>query len=370
MHTAGLYIHIPFCQSKCAYCDFASFAGREIDMPAYADAVVAELKTRAGQTPREIATLYIGGGTPSLLPPALMDKILRAARDCFPFSPNAECTCECNPGTLTPSFLSMLRENGVNRLSFGAQAAQPGLLRMLSRIHTWTDVERSAALARDAGFANINLDLMLGLPGQTARDVSETLQRALALSPTHLSCYGLIVEEGTPLQRQVAQGVWTLPDEEIERAEYELCRRVLAAHGFEQYEISNFALPGFACRHNCDCWRRREYIGVGSAACGFVENTRYQNPRGLTAYLRGDAAESADVSPEEARFESVMLGLRMTAGVSDAEFTRMHGMTLRQAFGAKLDGPIRDGLLIWRGDALCLTRRGMDLQNRVLVELL
>ena len=173
------------------------------------------------------------------------------------------------------------------RLSFGAQASQPHLLNMLGRIHTWNDVISSVHLAREIGFENINLDLMLGLPGQTPEDVRQTLQQALALQPTHLSCYGLIVEEGTKMHRQVQQGLWQLPDEETERAEYALCQDALQANGFEQYEISNFAKPGYRCRHNWDCWQRVPYIGIGSAACGFMGNIRYQNPPALSDYLKG-----------------------------------------------------------------------------------
>ena len=216
----GLYVHIPFCARKCAYCDFASFEGLEREMPRYVRRLQAEMEQRS-QTDREIATLYIGGGTPSLLPPRYMEQVLSALRRHFRFAPDAECSCECNPGTVTEEFLYVLKSGGVNRLSFGAQASQQRLLQMLGRIHTWEQVVSSVALARKAGFDNINLDLMLGLPTQTIGDVKETLTQALALSPRHLSCYGLIVENGTRMKRQIDGGVWTLPDEEVERDMYE-----------------------------------------------------------------------------------------------------------------------------------------------------
>lgn len=365
----GLYLHIPFCVRKCAYCDFASYAGREGDMAAYVEALIAEMRRRARPEYR-VVTLYIGGGTPSLLPPRMMERVLRAAREIFVFSPDAECTCECNPGTVTKAFLSVLRAGGINRLSLGAQASQPRLLSLLGRIHTWDDVVQSVALAREAGFANLNLDLMLGLPSQTEAEAADTLRSALALSPTHLSCYGLIVEEGTPLKTRVDRGEWTLPSEEAERAMYDGCRETLGRYGYAQYEISNFARPGYACRHNVDCWRRKEYVGVGSAACGFLGDMRYQNPPGLDDYLNGKEEEVTLISPADARFESVMLGLRMTEGVSEADFLRMHGVSLRESFGAKLQKPLREGLVVWEQGRLRLTRRGMDVQNRVLVELL
>ena len=365
----GLYIHIPFCVRKCAYCDFASYAGREEEMVPYTERLIAEMRRRARPDYR-VATLYIGGGTPSLLPPRLMAGVLQAARESFSFLPGAECTCECNPGTISEEFLCVLRAGGINRLSLGAQASQPRLLSLLGRIHTWEDVVRGAALARRASFENLNLDLMLGLPTQTPEDAAGALEAALALSPTHLSCYGLIVEEGTPLKARVDQGEWTLPSEEAERAMYDGCREALARRGYAQYEISNFALPGFACRHNMDCWRRKEYVGVGSAACGFLGDIRYQNPPGLSDYLNGKAPEITRISPADARFESVMLGLRMTEGVSEAEFQRMHGLSLQEAFGPRLQKPLREGLVSWEKGRLRLTRRGMDMQNRVLVELL
>lgn len=365
----GLYVHIPFCVKKCAYCDFASFAGREQEESAYVDALLREAKERS-RIDASVATLYIGGGTPSLLPSALMGQLLTGVRNAFDFLPDAECSCECNPGTVTPVFLDTLRRNGINRLSFGAQAAQPRLLSLLGRIHTWTQVEESAGMAWQAGFDNINLDLMLGLPTQTLSDVRETLEKALALEPKHLSCYGLIVEEGTKMRRMVESGAWLLPDEDTERDMYELCRETLAQHGFEQYEISNFARPGFACRHNVDCWKRKEYIGLGSAACGFLGNVRYQNPPDLTDYLNGKPAEETVISPEEARFESMMLGLRMTQGVSDAAFMKMHGISINDVFGKQLEKPIRLGLVEWQNGFLRLTRKGMDVQNSVLVELL
>ena len=365
----GLYVHVPFCARKCVYCDFASFAGRERDEDAYVDAVLREAERRSGAE-AVVSTLFIGGGTPSLLPPALMDRLLSGLRQCFSFLPDAECSCECNPGTVREDFLSVLRKHGVNRLSFGAQAAQPRLLSLLGRIHSWEQVRESVDMARRMGFENINLDLMLGLPTQTLKDVEETLDAALALSPTHLSCYGLIVEEGTELCRRVESGDWTLPNEDMEREMYERCRKTLFRRGFEQYEISNFSLPGFSCRHNTDCWKRKEYIGLGSSACGFLDNTRYQNPPLLSDYLAGKPAEETVISAEEARFESMMLGLRMMEGVSDRAFFAAHGVTIREAYGERLDLPLRRGLIFWKGDRLCLTRKGMDVQNSVLVDLL
>ncbi len=367
----GLYVHVPFCASKCAYCDFASYAGREADIPRYVDAVVRGITRRGAETGHPRAdTIFLGGGTPSLLDEFQATRILDALVEAFSIAEGAEITCECNPGTLTTPFAQALRKAGVNRLSLGAQATQTRLLRLLGRVHDWEHVIASVEIAREAGFDNINLDLMFGLPSQTVLDLRETLAAALALSPTHLSCYGLIVEDGTPLCRDITLGNLALPDEDIERHMYELARQTLAEHGFHQYEISNFAHEGYACRHNINCWTRVPYLGFGSAAHSFFEECRTMNPAQLDAYLAGEEPQTEHISKEEARFESLMLGLRMTRGVKDEDFTRMHGMSIREAFGEKLDKPISGGLLEWHEDALRLTRLGMDLQNSVLVDLM
>jgi len=367
----GLYVHVPFCVSKCAYCDFASYAGREADVPRYVDAVVREITRRGAETGHPKAdTIFLGGGTPSLLDEFQVTRILDALFKAFPMEQDAEITCECNPGTLTTPFALALRKAGVNRLSLGAQATQTHLLHLIGRIHHWEEVIASVEIAHEAGFDNINLDLMFGLPSQTAADLQETLEAAIALSPTHLSCYGLIVEEGTPICRDITVGKLALPDEEVERDMYELARQTLAEHGFHQYEISNFACEGYACRHNVGCWTRVPYLGFGCAAHSFFEQCRTMNPSRLEAYLAGEEPKIEQISKEESRFESMMLGLRMTRGVKDEDFTRMHGMSIREAFGAKLDKPIGGGLLQWHEGALRLTRLGMDLQNSVLVDLM
>ncbi len=239
------------------------------------------------------------------------------------------------------------RQAGVNRLSMGAQASQASLLRLLGRIHDWERVVAAVEIARQAGFGNFNLDLMFGLPSQTVSDVRETLTAAIALSPTHLSCYGLIVEEGTPICRDIAVGTLALPDVDVDRDMYELVRQTLAEHDFHQYEISNFARPGYACRHNVGCWTRVPYLGFGCAAHSFFQECRTMNPSKLDAYLAGEEPKTERISKEEARFESMMLGLRMTRGVENDDFTRMHGMGIREAFAEKLDKPTAQGC--WNG---------------------
>ena len=370
-HGRGLYLHVPFCKSKCAYCDFPSFAGCEKEMPRVIDRMCAELFDCRDAFPDTLVeTMYIGGGTPSLLPPKLMDHLLKTARDAFPFAPKAEISCEMNPGTVTPEFLSVCVENGVNRVSLGAQSSLDHLLSSIGRIHTFRQVRETADLLRSFGLTNFNLDMMLGLPGQRIEDVQRTLDDFLALSPTHLSCYALIVEEGTLMEKKVDTGEWTLPDEDTERDMYELARETLEKNGYRQYEISNFAKDGFVCRHNRDCWLRHEYLGVGAAACGFIGNVRTRNPGTIPGYLRGDPQEQTVLTEEDARFESVMLGLRLTEGLSESVFQKAHGMGFREAFGEKLDTPLNDGRLLFENGVLRLTRYGMDVMNSVLVELM
>ena len=370
-HGRGLYLHIPFCKSKCAYCDFPSFAGCEKEMPRVTDRMCAELFDCRNAFPGTvIETMYIGGGTPSLLPPPLMDHLLKTAREAFPFAPDAEISCEMNPGTITEAFLETCVQNGVNRVSLGAQSSDDRLLKAIGRIHTFSQVREAVCLLRSFGLTNFNLDMMLGLPGQTMNDVRRTLDDFLALSPAHLSCYALIVEEGTVMEQKVESGEWVLPDEDTEREMYELARQTLEANGLRQYEISNFAKEGFLCRHNRDCWLRHEYLGVGAAACGFIGNIRTRNPGTIPAYLRGDPPEKTFLTDEDARFESVMLGLRLTDGLPEHLFTKAHGVTFREAFGDRLDGPLADGRLVFENGVLRLTRHGMDVMNSVLVELM
>ena len=250
-----IYLHVPYCRQKCRYCDFASFPHAESTQRAYVDAVLTEAALQAAKIPHgAMETAYLGGGTPSILPPELLTRLLEGVAAHFPLAPGAEFTSEANPGTLTHEWLDAALNCGINRLSMGMQAAQPALLKMLGRIHDFTQVQQSVELARHAGFQHISLDLMFGLPGQTVSMWRETLEKALSLNPEHLSCYGLIPEEGTPLYRDLQTGQLTLPDEDDERRMYDLTLDLLAQSGFQQYEISNFARPGCECRHNIGYW--------------------------------------------------------------------------------------------------------------------
>lgn len=378
-----LYVHIPFCRQKCRYCDFASYAGCEKHMARYVEALLAEAAVQAERLNHPpIETVFLGGGTPSLLDADLLDRLLTSLHSLFELSPNAEFTSEANPGTLTPAWLKAATKGGVNRLSLGMQAAQPELLHTLGRIHDFPQVEQSVSLARQHGISNINLDLMFGLPGQTGKQWQETLEAALSLHPKHLSCYGLIPEDGTPLKADLDAGRLSLPEEETERAMYDAALSTLSSHGFQQYEISNFALPGYACQHNLGYWRQVPYLGIGASASSMLTGsptaayTRETNPPALADYLHMVETSSwvmrevIPISAAEARFETMMLGLRTTQGVSAVAFQQMHGLSMADCYGNRLESLRQRGLMTFENGWWQLTRRGMDVQNAILVELM
>lgn len=374
-----LYIHIPYCRQKCRYCDFASYSGQEGSMSDYADAVLAEADAYRDIND-EVTTVFVGGGTPSILPAAVFDRLLSGLRERFTISPQAEFTSEANPGTLTDEWLEAGISNGINRISMGMQASQSDLLHRLGRIHTMNDVIASAQLVRNHGIRNLNLDLMFGLPGQTSVMWRESLEAGVSLAPEHLSCYGLIPEDGTPLKRDLDEGRLTLPDEDTEREMYDDTCRFLASQGYCQYEISNFALPDYECRHNIGYWKQVPYIGLGAAAASMRREgrceTRTVNPSGIHEYIRmvnernWTLRTEEFVSARDARFETLMLGLRMNAGVSDADFIARHGISLTEYRGNVLNRLAAAGLLEHASGSWRLTRRGMDVQNAVLVELM
>lgn len=375
-----IYIHIPYCAQKCRYCDFASYAGQAGTMSAYMDALLTEARAvSSAARGQPIETVFIGGGTPSLLPPELLRKLLSGLRQWYDMPSGIEFTAEANPGTLTSAWLDAAIEGGVSRLSMGMQAAHPQLLRTLGRIHSHEDVVESVLLARAKGIDNLSVDLMFGLPGQTPEMWRESLDAALALNVEHMSCYGLIPEEGTPLMADLNAGRITLPDESDERQMYDDTLRILAEHGYQQYEISNFARPSRECRHNIGYWTRVPYIGLGASAASMLNTPsgglRTTNPAGIHEYIRmaqeqAWRRERLSLLPEDARFESLMLGLRMTIGVSEADFAAMHGISLDEYCGETLRRQQAQGLLLHQNGRWALTRRGMDVQNAILVEIM
>ena len=380
-----LYVHFPFCMKKCAYCDFVSFPHRESLMEPYMEALIEEASLRISELSEPVETVYFGGGTPSLIPADLMERLIKKLTAYLSLSHVQEWTVEANPGTLSRSWLEEVRSAGATRISLGMQAMKDGQLSLLGRIHRYRDVVESVQMARSAGFRNLSLDLMFGIPGQTLSDWQETLKGALSLLPDHISSYGLIPEAGTPLYDSLQARRLFLPEPEEEREMYELALSMLSAQGFEQYEISNFAKPGFACRHNIGYWQQIPYLGLGVSAASMVSPKkdedglhylRKTNTRSLEEYFKGirnqnpALEESIQISPSEARFETIMLGLRMNSGVSERRFQELHGVSMESCYGDRLRSPKLQGLVEHADGCWRLTRRGMDLQNTVLVELM
>lgn len=378
MEPISLYIHLPFCVKKCAYCDFASFAGRLSQREIYVGAVCRELRAQAAFFGRREATsVFLGGGTPTLLAGAQVARLLDEVRACFDLSPQAEITMEGNPGTVTARSLAAYRSAGVNRLSLGVQSLDDGLLAAVGRIHTAQEARQAVALARAAGFTNLNLDLMYGLPGQSAAQWEDTLAQAIALGPEHLSCYSLILEEGTPLYTRVQSGKGApMPDEDVLAAMDEATVRLTAGAGYMRYEVSNYAKPGYECRHNLVYWECLPYLGVGCAAHSDMDGRRFYNPSDWEAYLqtagRGapERTQEGEGTPRERMFERLMMGLRRTAGVDEARFARDFGMSIGQAYPQAMERLLHGGLLEHAGGRLRLTERGMQVMNSVLVEFL
>ena len=374
-----LYVHLPFCLKKCRYCDFVSFVCTETMMEKYIDSLLREAQQRMNDITEPIKTVYFGGGTPSLLPAVLLTKLIQGLKRVIPLNEVTEWTSEANPGTLTVSWLEAAYSGGINRLSLGMQAAQNHLLKTLGRIHTKKETQDSVILAQMTGFSNISLDLMFGLPSQTLKDWQDTLREALAFSPKHISAYGLIPEKGTPLRNDLEAGRVSLPEAEQEREMYEVLLQTLRENGFEQYEISNFSLPGYSCRHNIGYWTQVPYLGLGLSASSMLhpvcENgfsyCRRNNTKNLYTWLSGHYTESEEtISPDESRFETMMLGMRMISGVSEIDFEKMHQVSLESCYGKRLRSLEERGLVQYQKPFWSLTRQGLDLQNMVLVELM
>lgn len=372
MKPLALYLHLPFCAAKCRYCDFASYPGRGDAWSAYLSALAEEWRQWLPKLESaEIATVFFGGGTPSLLPAKAMERLLGEILDSGRVRADAEITMEANPGTVSPDKLRRLRRAGVNRLSLGAQSFSDALLRSLGRIHRASDIADAVAMAQDADFDNLNLDLMYALPGQSLSDWRETLDAAMALCPEHLSAYSLIVEPGTPLHADVERGAVSLPDEDETMAQQRETVGRLAAGGYGRYEISNYARPGFECRHNLVYWNRGDYLGLGCAAHSLMDGERFENPRSLEEYLAGARRLNREkLTRADAMEETLMLSTRTTRGMSLRAYAEDFGVDFEKAHEKKLRRLVQLGLVRLEDGFLRLTEKGMELQNAVVVELM
>ena len=397
----GLYIHIPFCKHKCYYCDFVSYANKKKFFKKYVECVKKEIGKYArenrimsehGLEPKYvIKTIYIGGGTPSLIDEEYIEDILKSIRKNFEITSNLEenyeaqdekiknynsqieTTIEVNPGTVTKEKLQKYLECGINRLSIGLQAVQDNLLKEIGRIHTFEDFQNVYKWAREVGFENINVDLMIGLPNQTLDDVKESTKKVMVLKPEHISVYSLILEENTKLEDMVIKGKLELPDDEIERKMYWYVKKALEKHKYIHYEISNFARPGFESKHNSDCWNQNEYIGIGAAASSFMNNARYENTSDLEEYISNIENDKPskniqlqELLDDESKIdEYMMLSLRKISGVNISEFKRKFNQNPIIRYNKILEKLIKEELIEIDGNNIRLSSKGIDLANLV-----
>jgi putative oxygen-independent coproporphyrinogen III oxidase len=373
----AVYIHIPFCTNKCHYCDFNSYVLKGQPVMDYLRALDREMELTVESLPAsEIRTIFVGGGTPTVLTPEQMEYFLGSVRQRFPhWSPDIEFTMEANPGTTDPDKLAVMKQGGVNRISFGVQSFDNGLLEGIGRIHNTDDVYRSLDYARQAGFDNLSIDLMFGLPRQTLEQLSLTLDAAFELGLPHYSIYSLKVEENTLFHTLFNKNQLPLPSEEEELAMYQLIMERMKERGYMQYEISNFAKPGFESRHNITYWRNESYYGLGAGAHGYADRMRHVNKKGVQAYI--DACsdglprlEQFEVTEREAMEDFMMVGLRMLSGIREEDFVRQFGRSMEEPFGKELHQLVGKGLLERTPEGYRLSKTGIVFGNEVFAQFL
>lgn len=384
----GIYVHIPFCVKKCNYCDFLSFSADEEEKEKYIQALIQEINAQKLESDYIVNTVFIGGGTPSILEGSFADSIFMALRKKFKISETAEITMECNPGTVTKDNLSLYRSLGVNRLSFGLQSSDDYELSLLGRIHTWEDFLTSFDLAREAGFCNINIDLMSGIPAQTVESFEKTCKRVLALQPEHISAYSLIVEEGTPFYERYKDNPPV--SEKTDRLLYARTKELLQEGGYHRYEISNYAKEGYECAHNLKYWSREDYLGLGLGASSLLGKCRLKNVSDMKTYLMKNSPDAGQqpqvrvveqtgreqscyeqieyLGKEDEMSEFMFLGLRKMEGVSETEFQSLFGKTISEVYPGICRKLTDVGLLKKSGEFYALTEKGIDISNYVMSE--
>lgn len=375
-----LYIHIPFCVKKCAYCDFLSEPGDEKAIEIYVEALLREIRAyRMLSAGYVVTTVFLGGGTPSILSGNQTERIMEALRNVFEMASDAEISMEANPGTVTREKLEKYKRAGINRISFGLQSTNNEELKLLGRIHTYEAFLESYQLARECGFVNINVDLISAIPKQTLESWETSLKQIIELNPEHISAYSLIIEEGTLFAKLYGEGTdgeKELPDEEAEREMYHSTELILKAAGYHRYEISNYAKPGKECRHNLGYWERKNYLGIGLGSSSLIDNMRYKNTENMHHYLQhADTLtllqeEKQVLSKTEQMEEFVFLGLRKMEGISKGKFEKIFGAAIEVYYGKNIQRLKKDKFLIEEGDYLRLTQRGIDISNYVFAEFL
>lgn len=373
-----LYLHIPFCVSKCKYCDFLSAPSGEEQRQIYVERLCRRIRYWSDVIHNygyEIVSIFVGGGTPSILTEAQITQVFEAVHESFPIREDAEITLEMNPGIDVKDKLPVYRELGINRLSMGLQSADNEELKCLGRIHTYEDFRQVYQWAREAGFTNINVDLMSAIPGQTLESYEDTLRKVADLEPEHISAYSLIIEEGTPFYERYGEGrhAEELPDEDIERQMYVRTGEILEDYGYHRYEISNYAKDGYECRHNLGYWDRKEYLGLGAGASSLMDHIRWKEPDHIgpsTGLVLEEREDFTRLRRKDEMEEFMFLGLRKINGVSEYDFYKSFRVSMDEIYKESIENLIKEGLLVREEDRIRLTDRGIDLSNYALSQFL
>lgn len=370
MKKLGIYIHVPFCIKKCGYCDFYSVKWDEESENSYIRSAIDEIKGYRELEDYIVDTIFIGGGTPSVIMPQNIEKLIAAVKDTFTVAQNAEISMEANPNSLSQN-LKIYKETGINRLSIGIQSLKDDILKRIGRIHNFSEALQAIDLAQKQGFDNINADVMFNIPGQTLEDITDTIYQLISKDIRHISFYSLKLEEGTQMYSLEKNKVITMPVEDLEREMYYAGRTIMEEHGLMQYEISNFAVKGYECRHNLKYWNQVEYIGIGPSAHSFMGNTRYSNPSNLKEYTLSSGKEGFKRNIQEVMdedklmFEYIMLRLRLTEGLKFAEFKNKFNRDFEETYKAQIEKLLKDNLIYLDDEGIRLTHRGMDISNYV-----
>lgn len=373
MEELGIYIHIPFCKQKCFYCDFCSFANKNEMQEKYVEAVINEIKNITHKEKYTVTTIYLGGGTPSILNPEYIKNILQEIKSSFKILDDAEITIEINPGTVNEEKLKRYKEYGINRLSIGLQSANDKILKNIGRIHDYKQFEETFFLARKCGFKNINVDLMIGLPTQAIEDVKQTLEKIIQKNPEHISVYSLIIEEGTIIEKLINENKLQLPDEETERIMYWTVVNELKENGYNQYEISNFSKKTYESKHNTNCWKQKQYIGLGTSAHSYLNKKRYSNTNNIEEYIKNiqESNISKNITIHEEQTEEstmneyMLLGLRMIQGININEFKQKFKTDPTIKYKEILEKLQKENLIQITKTSIKLTKQGIDFGNIV-----
>ena len=373
MEELGIYIHIPFCKQKCFYCDFCSFANKNEMQGKYVETVINEIKNITHKEKYTVTTIYLGGGTPSILNPDYIKNILQEIKSSFEILDDAEITIEINPGTVNEEKLKKYKEYGINRLSIGLQSANDKILKKIGRIHDYKQFEETFFYARKCGFKNINVDLMIGLPTQAVEDVKQTLEKIIQKNPEHMSVYSLLIEEGTIIEKLINENKLQLPDEETERIMYWTVVNELKENGYNQYEISNFSKKTYESKHNTNCWKQKQYIGLGTSAHSYLNKKRYSNTNNIEEYIKNIQENNIsknitiheEQTEESTMNEYMLLGLRMIQGININEFKQKFKIDPTIKYKEILEKLQKENLIQITKTSIKLTKQGIDFGNIV-----